>query len=125
MKTENTIENKVKFFALYWGSVIYNKEYKSRFTMLYSLLEGYSIEVGDVLELTSLSAITDEDAIKVGYVGNFHFLDEYKSQFKLNTFSVKAADYLRSKGYVLPYMDLSVDDLIEYEWVKLIDNEKI
>lgn len=32
------------------------------------------------------------------------------------------SDYLRSKGYVLPYMDLSVEDLIEYNWVKLKEN---
>lgn len=30
-------------------------------------------------------------------------------------------DYLRSKGYAVPWLDLSVDDLIEYGWVKLKD----
>lgn len=29
-------------------------------------------------------------------------------------------DYLRSKGYALPYMDLSVEKLVEYGWIKLI-----
>ena len=32
------------------------------------------------------------------------------------------SDCLRSKGYALPYMDLSVDNLIEYGWIKLKEN---
>jgi len=32
---------------------------------------------------------------------------------------IAIVDYLRSKGYALPYMDLSVDDLVNYGWVKL------
>lgn len=28
-------------------------------------------------------------------------------------------DYLRSKGYAVPWMDLSVDDLVEYGWITL------
>ena len=31
-------------------------------------------------------------------------------------------DYLRSKGYALPWMDLLVEDLVEYGWVKLKEN---
>lgn len=30
-------------------------------------------------------------------------------------------DYLRSKGYALPYLDLSVEELVSYGWVKLKD----
>ena len=30
-------------------------------------------------------------------------------------------DFLRSKGYVLPFMGLSVETLIEYGWVKLTE----
>jgi hypothetical protein len=31
----------------------------------------------------------------------------------------KECDYLRSKGYALHWMDLSVEDLVEYGWIKL------
>jgi hypothetical protein len=34
----------------------------------------------------------------------------------------KECDYLRSKGYALPWMDLSVEDLVEYGWIKLKEN---
>lgn len=32
---------------------------------------------------------------------------------------LEVTDFLRSRGYALPWMWLSVDDLIEYGWVKL------
>jgi hypothetical protein len=129
---ENNIENKARFFALYWGQEVYALDYSGgvigKWENSFPVIKKYYKE-NDIKEtyllLKPLSAITDEDSIKVGYVGNFHFLDAYKSQFKLNTFSVKAADYLRSKGYALPWMDLSVDNLLKYGWVKLINNEKI
>lgn len=43
-------------------------------------------------------------------------LSEVEADF--NTYLL-VADYLRSKGYALPWMDLSVDDLVEYGWIKL------
>ena len=35
---------------------------------------------------------------------------------------IQSLDYLRSKGYAVPYMDLSVEDLVEYGWIKLKEN---
>lgn len=37
---------------------------------------------------------------------------------------IKALDYLRSKGYALPYMGLTVEKQIEYGWVKLSTDAK-
>ena len=50
-----------------------------------------------------------------GYVFEYDEVDEYKRPSR----SLIGTDYLRSKGYALPYMDLSVEDLVEYGWVKL------
>ena len=36
--------------------------------------------------------------------------------------SIKTGDYFRSKGYALSYMGLSVEDLVEYGWIKLKEN---
>lgn len=36
-----------------------------------------------------------------------------------STSMLEIYDYLRSKGYALPWMGLSVDELVEYGWVKL------
>jgi hypothetical protein len=33
---------------------------------------------------------------------------------------IKSHQYLVSKGYALPYMGLSVEQLIEYGWIKLL-----
>ena len=56
--------------------------------------------------------------------GNGHWVgDGYK--YDMKTLSVKMAntvDYLRSKGYALPWMDLSVEDLVKYGWIKLKEN---
>jgi len=36
---------------------------------------------------------------------------------------LSAYDFLRSKGYCLPFMGLSIDKLIDLGWVKIIKNE--
>ena len=33
-----------------------------------------------------------------------------------------AYDYLRSKGYALPWMGLTIDDMVEAGWIKLIES---
>lgn len=32
---------------------------------------------------------------------------------------IQSVDYLRSKGYALPYNDLSIDELIKKRWIKI------
>ena len=148
---ENTLENKAKFFALYWGQMV--------------LSDGIEIGgcVGDCepdmfLELKPLSSITDEDAIEVAKILRPHSFEMHPRGWKVNRteneieithrqsifeFDIDysgslgvdsdagwsylgnaeqlfAYDYLRSKGYALPYMGLSVEKLVEYGWVKLV-----
>lgn len=42
------------------------------------------------------------------FIGNFHLSCAY------------LCDYLRAKGYALPFMGISVNKLIEFGWIKLI-----
>lgn len=87
---------------------------------------------GMLLELKPLESISDEDAIDIGkYRYNYLKMMTYteigkciisdylnrssKWQFELEQYEI---DYLRSKGYALPWMGLSVKDLIDYGWVK-------
>ena len=54
-------------------------------------------------------------------------IDDYLNRVHENAnFNIEQyeIDYLRSKGYALPYMDLSVEDLISYGWIKLKVNGK-
>ena len=160
MKLENTLENKARFFAQYFGQhVLY---FSSDFLRKIDNLTLDSIEDDDFLELKPLSLISDEDAINVaklvspmlfegrgkndghyidksetwwysvkhngktlmvdidldGYIFEYDEVEEYKRPSR----SLIGTDYLRSKGYALPWMDLSVEDFIEYGWVKLKEN---
>ena len=123
MKLQNNLENKAKFFALYWGvkclkNILLNPDIPS-----------HKVEIGNCkglpqqfLELTHLSDITDEDASKIGFIngGDFRFyFENWGAEKMVDHFSIQRIDFLRSKSYALPYMGLSVDKLIEYGWVKL------
>ena len=175
MKLENTLENKAKFFAQYWGQyVLY---FTSDFLRKIDNLTLDSVENDDYLELKPLSQISDEDVNFVAkvchQVPNLNFeikrqddivhatsMDKYGIEshicinFKYATINcniripddndkpvsykvniaeihmsarrvvgyIQSLDYLRSKGYALPWMDLSVEDLVEYGWVKLKEN---
>lgn len=125
---ENTIENKAMFFAQYWGVKCLKN------TLLNPDIPSHKVEIGNCkglpqqfLELTPLSDITDEDAKKIAVLaykisrGDIVSGKEYLHQFdKVNaSYPTIISDFLRSKGYALPYMGLSVDKLIEYGWVKL------
>lgn len=126
MKTENTLENKKRFFAQYFGQKILTSTESPH-------LIGYNTSIHNTigmeyLELTPLSQITDEDAIRIaricnigiGYTSDRRAARGGLSIVKLPNIPQSATDYLRSKGYALPYLDLLVDDLIEYKWIKLI-----
>ena len=138
MKTQNTLENKAKFFAQYFGQhVLY---FSSDFLRKIDNLTLNSIEDDDFLELKPLSQISDEDAIEVSKIFGLGHLQGAIKELILSIFRtsindsgttsstngiknwIQVFDYLRSKGYALPYMDLSVEDLVEYGWVKLKEN---
>jgi hypothetical protein len=176
-KTENTNENKARFFAQYLGQQVCYPDVSGK--LITGMLHGVTfseIETnwkrkkngcsGDILsfennghhksdalnaflELRDLSNITDEEAIAVAGEGFGLFkycatpdteilvvreldkisvamvlLDgktciakiEVNNVWKLN---IQQIDYLRSRGFALPWMDLSVDDLQNYGWIKI------
>ena len=157
MKTQNTLENKAKFFSQYFSQhVLY---FSSDFLRKIDNLTLDSIENDDYLELKHISQISDEDAINVAKLvspmlfegrgkNGGHYIDKSETwwysvkhngktlmvdidldgyifeydevgKYKRPSRSLIGTDYLRSKGYALPWMDLSVEDLVEYGWVKL------
>ena len=142
---ENNLENKSKFFSQYWGQQCFVEPSFNDYTTalmgvdLDSLSDGY-------LFLTPLSKITDEDAIEVANVVFnglqpsyakiigleimfYHFKGTKQSGIQINdkieidTMTthnmIVVYQYLQSKGYALPFHDLSVDDLVGYGWVVL------
>jgi hypothetical protein len=104
MKAEINNENKAKFFALYWGQEI--------------LSDGNDIgtNVGDCDEkmfllLKPLLSISGEDK------EHAFWLSPYEKQVTHYVYNV---DYLRLKGYALPWMGLSVEEMVKAGWIKLI-----
>lgn len=120
---ENNLEKKAKFFAQYWGQKVFKiqdencpatQEVNPQFI-------GKFLDEKSVLELKPISSITDEDQ---NYILTNELSNSNKLviQDKIGAFylsDIYVTDYLRSKGYALPYMGLSVEKQIEYGWIKL------
>lgn len=120
---------KSRFFAQYWGT-------KTLYVGGVGKVEvgngGWNLKHPDFfLQLKSLSKITDEDVKEIirieKFIGVFEEIIIEDTFLELlidikkgicNRFSV--IDYLRSKGYAVPFMEYSVDDLISFGWVQLL-----
>lgn len=113
---------KSRFFAQYWGQRVGVKDKFENWIV--GKVLGLNFEC---LELKPLSKITDKEALKVGEIEHWndprpeacknHILNMIL--FKRGAYNVEVTDYLRSKGYALPFMEYSVDDLISIGWVRL------
>ena len=78
------------------------------------------------LELKPLSSITDEAAIDLAEILGWSRKDLYKryivrSHTLGGLLSQIELDFLRSRGYALPWMSISVEQQIKFGWIKLID----
>jgi len=129
MRTEINLINKAKFFAQYFRQEVLKKSQKSEVIRLIgSDLNSRKIKEVHFLLLKPLSSITDEDAIEVAYLnghvksltdnGKEDVLDFLNGDYWCLCF--RGVDYLRSKGYALQWMGLSVEEMVEAGWVKLV-----
>lgn len=129
---ENTLENRARFFSLYYGV---KKVLKITPTQNETIGKGgWNLRHPDFyLELKPLSSITDEDAIEVStiwgsevpskIIGRSLVLRIAGASPKIETEfrnAIGVIDYLRFKGYALPFMGLSVEKMIEYGWIKTV-----
>lgn len=140
MKTANNPENKARFFAQYWGQKVIMHPVLFKPITMYDVItnpdNGFERDIEKCwLELNSLSNITNEDLIKCyhlyseicayDYTMDFaSVIDMARHVIKMEGYNwltkyTKISDYLRSKGYALPYMQLSIKDLIDYGWIKI------
>lgn len=130
---ENTLENKAKFFAQYFGQQVcyVNGSYLTAAgNVTETTLRVPSLYV---LLLTPLSKITDEDAIEVSKYECWNYEEDPTTsniqsakncivnciEYKRGATNIGTYQYLQSKGYALPFHNLSVDDLVKYGWVVL------
>lgn len=143
MKIQNAPENKAKFFALYLGqkvwvkpSVYGNDAFGVNPEMLYIPCDE------EYTQLKPLSAISDEDAIEVAnlcfsykeghYITKTEMLEDMLKEGKglINKFIesgygweikrlLSIIDFLRYKGYLIGWMDLTLEDILAYGWARL------
>jgi hypothetical protein len=121
MKAEINNENKVKFFALYWGQeVLFDDLYGNK-----NLIVNSGINLNWVnwsIELKPLSLITDEDAEVINLTSEDYNEDGWVDKDGLFYFwAFQDIDYLRSKGYALHWMGLSVKEMVDAGWIKLTE----
>lgn len=116
---------KSRFFAQYWGT---ETLYVGGVGKVEVGNGGWNLKHPDFfLQLKPLSKITDKDAEYImqleGFIDGFlsddflNFLNDLKKGH-CNKFQV--VDYLRSKGYALPFMEYSIDDLVLFRWLQLV-----
>lgn len=127
----NSIENKAKFLAQYWGQNLFVDPM------------GCNVSGLDVFRLTWMNGVTallkplsscsDENAIELSmliYGDEFDSVDlgreiaqEHDRKDLLTQSSCAlAVDRLRCMGYALPWNGVSVEEQIKYGWVKLMES---
>lgn len=118
---KNTLENKAKFCALYWGQKVvkYNDIFEEATHV--DFVDFIDMKDKAFLELKPLSSISDEDFTEVMCL-LFPFQPRSsfkKGKFYIDHLNIKQADYLRSRGYALTWMGISVEELVNRGWIKL------
>lgn len=124
--TKNTPQNKAAFFAQYVNQPVYVMDGSNVVRLLRPtrVIAG----PGDYLSLKSLSEISDEDAIEVARMFYMKPNGKYspdwcrKNMNHLSELRI-TADYLRSKSYLLPFRDITVEEILSFGWAR-INNDK-
>lgn len=128
-------ELKARLFALYWGQhVLTSSNWEFMYPLVKVRQEYFDGETnGMFLELKPLSMISYDDCDALGKIyGHNYTIPEIKNWISdddnfsfggINSKSViEMIDYLRSKGYALPYLGISVQEQIDKGWIRLKTN---
>jgi hypothetical protein len=120
LKAEINNENRVIFEALYINQDVYRE---ARFPNESGILTPRIISRPPSkytwLELKPLSSISDEDAEFIDLQSEDYNEDGWFDDGEFYWWASIDVDYLRSKGYALPFMELSVEEMVEAGWIKL------
>lgn len=129
MKAELTPELKERFFALYWGQKVMKDKFRPDKLFMVQPHEAESDRT--CLMIRTLDQITDEEAIEVAKIiwekesekdmhtaeeGRWYLIYRCKLDRKEHPALI---DFLRSKGFAVPYMGHSVEELVDAGWIKL------
>jgi hypothetical protein len=123
---------KSRFFAQYYGQEIlrWHQWVKETPDGKVDLSIPAIDKKGWFIKLKPLSKITKNDLekLKFGNISNKRvtfIFDSYDRHWNSScgsygTLLLKDIDYLRSRGYAVPFMEYSVDDLVSFGWVQLV-----
>lgn len=124
---ENNLKNKAKFFAQYYEQQV--RAWKSRgyvTDFIYHVDNGsFATDVVEHsnLQLKPISAISDEDArdylIAIGVATPIKRINSFIANIENYLDDSFAIDFLRSRGYLLEFMGLQPQDIIDRGWVVL------
>lgn len=138
MKTEINNENRQKFYSLYYLQDVFIQPLMGQDSTYY--FNGANVDEtedndGCYLLLNQLSEITDDHLAMIlpivqqtsyyRFETNFRMARQVFKQYLNKSSSIHGShwwqiqDVLRSLGYALPWMGLSVEDLVNAGWVKL------
>jgi len=131
---EITLENKAKFFAQYIGNKfmadhclttldIIRLDSDKPYGWIDTLGQRNYTSNGQLI-LKPISSINPYDIVRVPDSKGEYYTTTYSAFANgiggfLNHLTPSNFDYLRSKGYALPWMGLSVEQMVEAGWVKL------
>ena len=112
---ENNLENKQKFFALYWGQKVFINELLSDKPVQNIFIKNLASEEDstsyfEYLLLRPLSKLRTEDAEELGRIW---------MRNPTGNFTDQCDDYLRSKGYAQAWMGISVEQMVDWGWIAL------
>lgn len=116
MKAEINIDNKARFFALYWGQKVWCNQNYYEFYVDFDALHRDHLSSTSYLLLKPLSSISDEDAIKIGFESSKEFL-----RFENFNTITEWYDELRYLGYAVDWLGLPVYEMVEAGWIKLVE----
>lgn len=136
MKVEINFKNKVRFFGQYWGQEVFVNPFLGSVPVHNVYVFEYSDpeDIGrECLLLKPISLISEEDIDELKKICGYKdtvdavgfaltLLGKPFNRLNIPTrLVISATDFLRSRGYALPWMGLSVGDLIKAGWIKLTE----
>lgn len=123
----NTLENKAKFFAQYWGQTVIADVNSAGEEVIYPATGSNMYRFDEsILVLKNISSMSKKDALEVCMASrqdvkwskmNLENLIVFATHF--SQWNIRGVELFRSKGYALPFISLSVETMVEYGWIKL------